>query len=53
MFEEAEHLEFAEHPLGGDEALEDVGQFLEGDPAAVPGVRHRPATDATVLADST
>lgn len=54
MFEEAEHLELAEHPLGGDEALEDVGQFLERHPPAVSGVRHRPVTDTTsVLADGT
>lgn len=40
MLEEAEHLQFAEDPLAGDEVLEDVGHLFEGHALAVPGVRH-------------
>ena len=42
VLEEPHHLELPEDPLRADEALEHVGQLLEGDPLPVPGVRHRP-----------
>lgn len=42
MFEEAEHLQFTEDPLAGDEVLEDIGHLFEGHTLAVPGVSHRP-----------
>ena len=38
MLEENHHLELPEDSLGADQALEHVGQLLEGDPLAVPRV---------------
>ena len=42
VLEEAQHLQFPEHPLGGYERLEHVRQLLQRDTSAVPRVRHRP-----------
>ena len=53
MFKEPHHLEFSEDPLRTNEALEHVGELLEGDPLAVPGVRDRPHDAEGAVADGT
>ena len=42
MFEEPHHLELPEDALTADEALKNVGQFLQRDPLPVPRVSYRP-----------
>ena len=38
MLEKNHHLEFSEDSLGADQALEDIGQFLESDSFAISRV---------------
>jgi len=40
----AQHFQFTVDSLAGDEILEDIWHFLEGDPLAVTGICDRPAT---------
>ena len=51
MLEEPHHPELPEDPLGGDQALEDVGQLLEGHALAVAGVGDRPDHAEGAVAD--
>ena len=42
VLEEPHHLQLSEDALRADQALEDVGELLQGDALPVPRVRHRP-----------
>ena len=51
MLEEPHHLELPEDSLGADETLEHVGEFLEGNSFAVPGIRDGPDHAEGAVAD--
>lgn len=40
VFEEAEHAQFSEDPLTGDQVLEDIGHLLQSHLSTISGVGH-------------
>jgi hypothetical protein len=53
VLKELHHFELSEDSLGADQALENIWEFLEGDPLVVPGIRDRPDHPEGAVADGT